>query len=388
MTDAAGSPRDDVQRPLDESVPAQVPELTVTAVGDSDPEATADVLDLTGASAGTSRAPEAVPPGNASETDPALRPAVPAAPEPAGAGSAVTVPAPGRRAHVFRVFRTVARSPWLATRAVAAWARRPSGRLAVPGVVTATLVAAAVSTGAFLIPSAGMAPAPAATTAPPVGVPTGAPATAAPSPAPPVGIPGTPGPRQNPPEVLSGWAAQMSDPAGIPAVALQAYGFAELVVTRTTPTCRLSWTTLAAIGRVESNHGSTNDSILLADGRALPRITGLPLDGGAGRDTITDTDQGTLDGDQTYDRAVGPMQFIPSSWRLAGVDASGDGFADINNINDAALAAANYLCGGSRDLSTPDDWWAAILSYNDVQVYAEEVFAQANEYGRLSRGVG
>jgi membrane-bound lytic murein transglycosylase B len=100
-----------------------------------------------------------------------------------------------------------------------------------------------------------------------------------------------------------------------------------------------------------------------------------------------DTDQGTYDGDTVYDRAIGPMQFIPSTWVRYQVDADQDGTADPNDINDAAMAAANYLCAGGRDLSQPNDWWAAILSYNAIQSYARSVFTAANDYGVKSRSV-
>lgn len=177
----------------------------------------------------------------------------------------------------------------------------------------------------------------------------------------------------------------MSERTGIPVIALQAYGYAELVLARTNPGCHLSWTTLAAIGRVESNHGSAGGARLLPDGRALPAIIGAPLDGAPGRELIPDTDGGALDGDAEYDRAVGPMQFIPQTWRREAVDADGDGVADIHNLNDAALAAANYLCRHGGDLSTPEGWWRAVLAYNNVQAYAEAVFAAADDYGRRSR---
>jgi membrane-bound lytic murein transglycosylase B len=187
-----------------------------------------------------------------------------------------------------------------------------------------------------------------------------------------------------PADALARWAAPVSAKSGIPVTAVQAYGYAELVVARTTPNCRLSWTTLAAIGKVESDHGSAK-ATLGADGQALPAIKGLPLDGQGGRMLIRDTDRGVLDGDPTYDRAMGPMQFIPTTWKEAAIDADNNGVTDPNDIDDAALAAANYLCNGGRNLSTSEDWWSAILSYNDVQRYAQDVFTYANDYGARSR---
>jgi membrane-bound lytic murein transglycosylase B len=188
-----------------------------------------------------------------------------------------------------------------------------------------------------------------------------------------------------PADALAGWAAQVSAKAGISTTALQAYGYAELVVTQNIPSCQLSWTTLAAIGKIESGHGTAGGATLTSTGLAFPHIIGLPLDGQGGRQRITDTDDGQLDGDPVYDRAVGPMQFIPTTWNSSGVDADNDGVKDPHDIFDAALAAANYLCGDGRNLSVAGDWWRAIYSYNDVQQYAEDVFNAANDYGRRSR---
>ena len=88
-----------------------------------------------------------------------------------------------------------------------------------------------------------------------------------------------------------------------------------------------------------------------------------------------------------YDHAVGPMQFIPGTWQTYQVDADGDGVADPNDINDATLAAANYLCAGGRDLATSGGWWGAVLSYNAIQQYAQKVFDAANDYGQRARTV-
>jgi membrane-bound lytic murein transglycosylase B len=50
---------------------------------------------------------------------------------------------------------------------------------------------------------------------------------------------------------------------------------------------------------------------------------------------------------------MGPMQFIPGTWRLFGVDGDGDGVADPQDVEDASAATAAYLCYGGRDLSHP-----------------------------------
>jgi hypothetical protein len=103
----------------------------------------------------------------------------------------------------------------------------------------------------------------------------------------------------------------------------------------------LSWTVLAAIGQVESGHG---------------RNVG-PSSAGA----------------------LGPMQFLPSTWAWAGVDGDGDGKADIMSPYDAVPAASLYLCRagagrGGRAL------YAAIYSYNHADWYVREVLALAARY--------
>ncbi|TML21445.1 MAG: lytic transglycosylase domain-containing protein, partial [Actinobacteria bacterium] len=111
------------------------------------------------------------------------------------------------------------------------------------------------------------------------------------------------------------------------------------------------------------------------------------LNGQGGLHLVRDTDGGRYDGDPVYDHAVGPMQFIPGTWQTYQVDADGDGVADPNDINDATLAAANYLCAGGRDLATSGGWWGAVLSYNAIQQYAQKVFDAANDYGQRARTI-
>ncbi|MFI6066221.1 lytic murein transglycosylase [Micromonospora sp. NPDC051227] len=290
-----------------------------------------------------------------------------------------------------------------AARATRAWARRPSGRLTLPGVFLLALVAATAAAGALLVPAAIRAPRPVAVDASAApsgiaapGVPSGLPTSPLPTgplptqPLPTGGLPGNGLPTGSviggrPSDALAGWAQQVGAKVGVPAVAMQAYGYAELVLAQTNRSCALSWTTLAAIGKVESDHGSTNGARLGQDGKALPNIFGLPLDGKEGRMRIIDTDRGALDGDATLDRAIGPMQFIPTTWQEIGADADNDGRKDPHDLDDAALAAGNYLCKGGRNLSIAGDWWNAILSYNDVRRYAQEVYDTANRYGRASR---
>ncbi len=167
---------------------------------------------------------------------------------------------------------------------------------------------------------------------------------------------------------------------GIPASALAAYQRAETVINAADKTCRITWQLVAAIGRVESNHGRFGGNALDADGLAQPGIYGIALNGTNNTATIRDTDAGRYDNDAVFDRAVGPMQFIPSTWAVVGVDADGDGERDPQDIDDAALATAVYLCSGSDDLSTVGGQRASVYRYNHSQAYVDLVLEIMDNY--------
>ena len=103
------------------------------------------------------------------------------------------------------------------------------------------------------------------------------------------------------------------------------------------------WYVLAAVGQVESNHGENMG----------PSSAG----------------------------AMGPMQFLPSTWAASGVDGDGDGAANIMDPEDAVPAAAGYLKEGGA----PRDWYAALYSYNHADWYVKKVFAVAEAYRRLAK---
>jgi membrane-bound lytic murein transglycosylase B len=170
--------------------------------------------------------------------------------------------------------------------------------------------------------------------------------------------------------------------SGIPAVALVAYQRAATVIDAADTTCHLPWQLVAAIGRVESDHGRADGNVLTAKGMAKPGIFGPALDGRRGTTLIRDTDAGQYDRDSRYDRAVGPMQFIPSTWAIVGVDADNDGQRDPQDVYDAALASAVYLCSGSDDLSTGAGQRAAVFRYNHSQKYVDLVLAIEHAYQR------
>lgn len=183
----------------------------------------------------------------------------------------------------------------------------------------------------------------------------------------------------------AGWLAHLASTTDVPLRALRAYTDAEARTRATDPGCHIDWATLAGIGRTESNHGTHGDSDLGPDGVASPPVIGPTLDGSPGLLAIADTDGGRLDGDPVWDHAVGPMQFLPETWDRWGVRASGDGAPpDPQNIDDAALTAARYLCARGGDLATPDGWWRAVLTYNNSVAYGQEVFSNADAYARAS----
>jgi soluble lytic murein transglycosylase-like protein len=102
------------------------------------------------------------------------------------------------------------------------------------------------------------------------------------------------------------------------------------------------WYILAAVGKVESNHGQT----------VGPSSVG----------------------------AMGPMQFMPTTWETSGVDGNGDGVANVMDPEDAIPAAANYL----EDGGAPQDWYRALYSYNHADWYVKKVLAVAEAYRRLA----
>ncbi len=170
------------------------------------------------------------------------------------------------------------------------------------------------------------------------------------------------------------------DAHGIPAPALAAYRQAADLLGRADPGCGLDWALLAAIGRVESNHARFGGNALDAGGIARPGIIGIALDGSRGTARITDTDGGRWDRDGVYDRAVGPMQFIPGTWRSMGADGDGDGVRNPQDMADAASSSGVYLCSGKGDLRRPADAYDAVLRYNRSDDYVRTVLSIAEAY--------
>lgn len=180
------------------------------------------------------------------------------------------------------------------------------------------------------------------------------------------------------------WVARTAERTGISERAVSAYALAAARMSVDTPGCGLGWNTLAGIGFVESEHGTMHGASLGADGRAEPEIIGVPLDGTTTA-RIPDTDGGRLDGDAVWDRAVGPMQFIPSTWARWASDGNGDGVRDPHSIDDAAYSAARYLCADGRNLGDAAQWIDAVAAYNDSVEYNNRVAEAADHYAGLAQ---
>ena len=141
------------------------------------------------------------------------------------------------------------------------------------------------------------------------------------------------------------------------------------------PDCDISWTLLAAIGRVETNHGRFGGAQLGSDGVSRPEIRGPQLDGAGPFAAIHDSDNGTLDRDKVWDRAVGQMQFLPQTWRSVARDGDGDGTKNPDDIDDSALGSAVYLCGAGGSLADRAGMARAAFRYNHSDYYVSLVLS-------------
>jgi membrane-bound lytic murein transglycosylase B len=180
------------------------------------------------------------------------------------------------------------------------------------------------------------------------------------------------------------WLAATAKKTGIPVLALTAYAGVAVEEQIESPDCGIGWNTLAAIGEVESRHGTIFGGRITANGDAVPAIYGVSLDGSSTAH-IPDSDGGAIDGDPNGDRAVGPMQLIPQAWRNWHADGNGDGVQNPQNIDDETLSAAHYLCRAGGDMRTEQGWRTAVLAYNSSSSYVAEVIRYATAYGSRAK---
>jgi hypothetical protein len=185
------------------------------------------------------------------------------------------------------------------------------------------------------------------------------------------------GPVQRPPATAP--AGRHAEPRGVQAVLAAAYEQAARSVPRS---CHLRPEYLAAIGQIES--GSLGGRQLVGH-RVVPAVLGPLLDGGPFA-VVRDTDGGRYDGSAQYDRAVGPMQFLPGTWAWAGRDGDADGRRDPQNVVDASFATAAYLCRGGRNLSREAALRDAFWSYNQSADYVSAALAWVSYFERNGLG--
>ncbi|MDF3141056.1 MULTISPECIES: bifunctional lytic transglycosylase/C40 family peptidase [unclassified Streptomyces] len=176
--------------------------------------------------------------------------------------------------------------------------------------------------------------------------------------------------------------------SGIPQRMLMAYQSAAGQLPGEVPKCKgMTWAILAGIAKIESNHAGGRT--VKDNGDITPHILGPVLDGsgvGGNRTAFRDTDGGKWDDTSTSERAVGPFQFLPSTWEGTGRDGNSDGTKNPHNADDAALGAAVYLCGKGRNLTDRSQLKAAILQYNHSQAYVTDVLSWIDRYSQLGDG--
>lgn len=185
---------------------------------------------------------------------------------------------------------------------------------------------------------------------------------------------------------LAGRPQRMPDPPDdaprgrldIPEPMMAAYVGAADRLAESHPGCGVHWSVLASIGRIESGHARGGE--IDVNGTTLSAILGPRLSGGPGVAAIPDTDDGTLDGDPVWDRAVGAMQFIPGTWNKFAIDGNDDGELSPHNVHDAAATAGAYLCDGTADLREPRALAEAVFRYNHSDDYVRTVLRWADAY--------
>jgi len=190
---------------------------------------------------------------------------------------------------------------------------------------------------------------------------------------PPAAVPGVP--------IVALPVDQQTAAAAIPPRVLAAYVNAAHLTDSAEAQCQVSWQMLAGIGLIESDNARSGGSANPGwDGVANPPIFGPVLDGRDHTARVPDTDQGRYDGDHRWDRAVGPMQIMPATWAVFAADGNHDGIRNPQDIDDAALAASDYLCTASRQLNEPRHLIRALYAYNHSFTYVRAVLAAIAGY--------
>lgn len=182
--------------------------------------------------------------------------------------------------------------------------------------------------------------------------------------------------------VVVGTPVAISGVLGINPIVFAAYVAAEANAPEVAQGCEVDWPIIAGIWKVESHHATFRGRSITSEGLVTPPLFGVTLDGSIpGTATIHDSDDGRIDGIVDWDRAVGPAQFLPGSWRAFGQDGNKDGIKDPHNVFDAALSTVGHLCIASPgDFTNSDDLGRALLRYNNSRAYVERVKGWINFY--------
>src|SRR5690606_16082599 len=155
---------------------------------------------------------------------------------------------------------------------------------------------------------------------------------------------------------VEAWVTETAASRQVPLRAVQAYARTAVSQRDAWPECDPRWNTLAGVGPADSAQGKLGGAGLDAGAASGQRRRGTTINGRSGTRAIKATQESpAVHGDEEWDRAVGPFQFLTSSWEQYGGDADGYGRADPHDIDDAALGAANHLCDRERDLAG-DGW--------------------------------
>ncbi|GAA1482508.1 lytic murein transglycosylase [Gordonia sinesedis] len=188
--------------------------------------------------------------------------------------------------------------------------------------------------------------------------------------------------REVPSLQLKAWSELHAGPYDVPERALRSYAYASAAMNKANPGCGIGWSTLAAIGDVSSDNGTASGASIDPNGRATPELRDLTQANPRNAEPIADTDAGRYDGSSRTDVTMGPMQILPSRWEQFATDADNDGKADPDNIDDATLTAARFLCASGGDLRQSDGWARAVSQFNSTPGFLQKVHAQAAIYGR------
>ncbi len=168
------------------------------------------------------------------------------------------------------------------------------------------------------------------------------------------------------------WASKTSQWLDVPLRAMVGYAKATTKLTKDIPGCHLSWVTLAAVGKVTTDHGRARGGQLGTTG-------------------VLDKPLGTIEVRDFYNQVVstpnaaGPMQLSPAIWGKYQESASG-GKPDVQNIDDAALTTGRALCADGHDLSQGQAWWNAVATLQPAPLFLHRTLATVNVYGTVGQG--